>query len=339
MTELIDEMKSSNIASANPPDKKVMNYINAIVAAQIEELTRDQNVILMGEDLAVYGASGVFGAVNPKQIWGTPISENSFSGMAVGAAMTGLRPIVDLSIASFMYLASDQIINQASKLRYMTGGQMQVPVVFRCVMFHNNSVAAQHSDRPYPLYMNAPGIKVLAPSTPADAKGLLKSAVRDDDPVVIFEDNSLWSIKEPVSSDPDYLIPIGKADIKKAGSDVTLVSISGCLPHALAAANALEEEGVAVEVIDPRTLVPLDKETIIRSVAKTGRLVIADFANRTCNAASEIAAIVAEEAFDSLKKPIQRVTTPDVHIPFSPIMEKPLYPNKDNITAAIKAIL
>jgi len=187
--------------------------------------------------------------------------------------------------------------------------------------------------------MNAPGLKVLAPSTPSDAKGLLKSAIRDNDPVVIFEDSSLWSNKEPVSTDPDYLIPIGKADIKKAGTDVTLVSISGCLPHAMAAANALEEEGVSVEVLDPRTLVPLDKEAIIQSVAKTGRLVIADFANRTCNAASEIAAIVAEEAFDSLKKPIQRVTTPDVHIPFSPIMEKPLYPNKDSITAAIKAIL
>ncbi len=338
MVEAVKE-QNPNSADSPPETHKTMNYINAIVAAEIEELARDKNVILMGEDLAVYGASGVFGAVGPKQIWGTPISENSFCGMAVGAAMTGLRPIVDLSIASFMYLASDQIINQASKLRYMTGGQMQVPAVFRCVMFHNSSVAAQHSDRPYPLYMNAPGLKVLAPSTPSDAKGLLKSAIRDNDPVVIFEDSSLWPNKEPVSTDPDYLIPIGKADIKKAGTDVTLVSISGCLPHAMAAAKGLEEEGVSVEVLDPRTLVPLDKDAIIQSVAKTGRLVIADFANRTCNAASEIAAIVAEEAFDSLKKPIQRVTTPDVHIPFSPIMEKPLYPNKDSITAAIKAIL
>lgn len=318
---------------------KELNYFNALIAGQVEELERDKNVILIGEDLAVYGSSGALGNIGPKQVWGAPISENSFCGMAVGAAMTGLRPIVDINIASFMYLASDQIINQASKLRYMTGGQMQVPVVFRCSMFHNNSVAAQHSDRPYPLYMNAPGLKVIAPSTPADIKGLIKSAVRDDDPVVIFEDNSLWSSKELVSTDPDYLIPIGKAEIKKAGSDVTLVSISGCLPHALAAANALEEEGVSVEVIDPRTLVPLDKDTITQSVAKTGRLVIADFANRTCNAASEIAAIVAEEAFESLKKPIQRVTTPDVHIPFSPVMEKPLYPNKDSITAAIKSIL
>ena len=339
MNQTIAKPQKNQAPKASAPTHKTLNYFNAIIAAEVEELARDEKVILIGEDLAVYGASGLFGAVGSKQIWGAPISENSFCGMAVGAAMTGLRPIVDINIASFMYLASDQIINQASKLRYMTGGQMQVPVVFRCSMFHNNSVAAQHSDRPYPLYMNAPGLKVIAPSTPSDIKGLLKSAVRDDDPVVIFEDNSLWSSKELVSNDPDYLIPIGKADIKNAGSDVTLISISGCLPHAMAAAEALAEEGISVEVIDPRTLAPLDKETIIRSVAKTGRLVIADFANRTCNAASEIAAIVAEEAFESLKKPIQRVTTPDVHIPFSPVMEKPLYPNKHSIAAAIKSIL
>ena len=339
MSETSTTRAAAKASKATTGTQKEMNYINAIMAAETEELARDKNVILIGEDMGIYGASGAFGDIDLKRIKGAPISENSFCGMAVGAAMTGLRPIVDLNIASFMYLASDQIINQAGKLRFMTGGQMQVPVVFRCSMFHNNSVAAQHSDRPYPLYMNAPGLKVLAPSTPADVKGLIKSAVRDDDPVVIFEDNSLWPNKEMVSTDPDYLVPIGKADIKKAGHDVTLVSISGCLPHALAAANALEKEGISVEVIDPRTLVPLDKEAIIKSVAKTGRLVIADFANRTCNAASEIAAIVVEEAFESLKKPIQRVTTPDVHIPFSPIMEKPLYPSKDSLIAAVKKIL
>jgi len=316
-----------------------VNYMEAIVQAQIEELERDERVILMGEDLAVYGGGKVIEQFGENRVWSTPISENSFCGLAVGAAMTGLRPIVDINIASFMYLASDQIINQASKLRYMTGGQMQVPVVFRCSMWHGYSIAAQHSDRPYPMFMNAPGLKILIPSTPADVKGLIKSAIRDDDPVVIFEDNDLWPTKEEVSTDPDFLIPIGQADIKRVGTDITIVSIGGCLLPAMAAAKALEAEGISVEIVDPRTLVPLDKETIINSVAKTGRLILLDNANRTCNAAAEIAAMVAEEAFDSLKKPIVRLGTPDVHIPFSPALEKPLFVNKDAVIAAVKHLL
>lgn len=321
------------------PTHKKINFMEAIVQAEIEELQRDERVIVMGEDLAVYGGSALFNAADKSRLRSLPISENSFSGMAVGAAMTGLRPIVDLTIASFMYLASDQIINQAGKLHYMTGGQMKVPVVFRCSMWHGSSIAAQHSDRPYPMFMNAPGLKILAPSTPAEMKGLLKSAVRDDDPVVIFEDNALWPVKELVPTDPDFLIPIGKAAIKKPGSDVAIVAISGCGLEAIKAAEVLEEEGISVEVIDPRTLVPLDKETIINSVAKTGRLVVIDSANRTCNAAAEIAATVAEEAFESLKKPIQRLSTPDVHIPFSPALETQLYPSKASIMAAVKKIL
>lgn len=339
MNQTIAQPQKSQAPEASPPTHKTLNYFNAIIAAEVEELARDEKVILIGEDLAVYGASGLFGAVGSKQIWGAPISENSFCGMAVGAAMTGLRPIVDINIASFMYLASDQIINQAGKLHYMTGGQMKVPVVFRCSMWHGSSIAAQHSDRPYPMFMNAPGLKILAPSTPAEMKGLLKSAVRDDDPVVIFEDNALWPVKELVPTDPDFLIPIGKAAIKKPGSDITIVAISGCCLEAIKAAEALEEEGISVEVIDPRTLVPLDKETIINSVAKTGRVVVIDSANRTCNAAAEISAIIAEEAFESLKKPIQRLSTPDVHIPFSPALETQLYPNKASIMAAVKKIL
>ena len=194
--------------------------------AQKEEMLRDDRVILIGEDIATYGGGALFDTFGEKRLWSTPISENAFTGMAVGAAMTGLRPIVDLTIASFMYLASDQIINQAGKLRYMTGGQMQVPAVFRCSMWNGSSVAAQHSDRPYPLFMNAPGLKIIAPSTASDMKGLLKSAIRDDDPVVVFESNALWSTSEQVSTDPDFLVPIGKADIKHPGSDITIVSIS-----------------------------------------------------------------------------------------------------------------
>ena len=192
-----------------------MTFLEAIVQAQIEELERDKRVILMGEDLAVYGGGKLFDRFDSSRIWSMPISENGFTGVGIGAAMTGLRPIVDLTIASFMYLASDPIINQASKLHFMTGGQVKVPIVFRCVMIYGLSTAAQHSDRPYPVFMNVPGLKIICPTSPADIKGLMKSAVRDDDPVMIFEDVKLWSVKGPVSTDPDYLIPIGKADIKR----------------------------------------------------------------------------------------------------------------------------
>jgi pyruvate dehydrogenase E1 component beta subunit len=316
-----------------------ISYLDALVQAQIEEMEHDDRVILMGEDIAVYGGGKLVERFGATRVWSMPISETSFTGVGIGAAINGLRPIVDLSIASFMYLASDQIINQASKLRYMTGGQIKVPIVFRCCMYYGASLAAQHSDRPYPMFMNTPGLKIICPTTPADVKGLLKSAVRDDDPVLIFEDTKLWSIKGQVSTDPDYLIPIGKADIKHEGSDVTLVAIAGAMRPALEAARKLMEEGISVEVIDPRTLKPLDTDTIIGSVAKTGRLVLVENAHRLCGVTSEIAAIVAEDAFDCLKKPIQRLTTPDVHIPFSPALENKLYPDNDKIIAAVKKIL
>jgi pyruvate dehydrogenase E1 component beta subunit len=329
----------NNAIQKAPPTHQRMSYMDAIVQAQIEEMRRDERVVLMGEDLAIYGDAKVMSSFSKLRLWSTPISENSFSGMAVGAAMTGLRPIVALTIASFMYLASDQIINQAGKLHFMTGGQMKVPVVFRCSMFYNSSIAAQHSDRPYPMFMNAPGLKIIAPTTPSDMKGLLKSAIRDDDPVVVFEDTTLWTMKGEVSTDPEYLVPIGKADVKHEGSDVTVVAIAGGVTAALAAAKTLKAEGISVEVVDPRTLVPLDKDTVLKSVAKTGRLVVVDYANRTCNAAAEIAAMVAEEGFDVLKSRIRRLSTPDVHVPFSPVLEKPLFPGEDAIVAAIRGLL
>ncbi len=316
-----------------------ISYSDAIDIAIKEEMERDESVVFIAEDIAIFADSGVYGDIDRGRIRSAPISENSFSGMAIGAAMTGLRPIVNLNIANFIYLAADQIINQASKLRYMTGGQMRVPVVFRVLMFYNGSNAAQHSDRPYSLFMNTPGLKVVAPSTPSDMKGLLKSAVRDDDPVIIFEDVNVFESTQMVFTDTEYLIPIGKADVKKTGEDLTIVSIAGCLPVVLEAAYLLECEGVSIEVIDPRTLVPLDKDTIIKSVMKTGRLVIVDNAHRTNSAASEISAIVSEELFDYLKNPIKRVTTPDVNIPFSPALEKSLYPDKDSVVDAVKSIL
>jgi pyruvate/2-oxoglutarate/acetoin dehydrogenase E1 component len=316
-----------------------LSYLDAIVQAQIEEMERDERVIMMGEDLAIYGSGKLLNRFNANRIWNTPISETSFAGIGIGAAITGLRPIIDFNIASFMYLASDQIINQAAKLRYMTGGQVQVPIVFRVSMFYGMSLAAQHSDRPYPMFMNVPGLKIISPTTPADVKGLLKAAIRDDDPVMLFEDTRLWSLKEDVPTDPDLVLPIGKADIKRPGTDATLVAIAGAMRAALEAAKTLAAEGISVEVVDPRTLKPLDTDTIIRSVAKTGRLVIVENAHRICGFAGEIAAIVAEHAFSYLRKPIQRLTAPDVHVPFSPALEADFYPTKDRIVAAVRKIL
>jgi pyruvate/2-oxoglutarate/acetoin dehydrogenase E1 component len=316
-----------------------LSYLDAIVQAQVEEMQRDERVIMMGEDIAIYGSGDLVERFGATRIWEMPISETSFTGVGIGAAISGLRPIIDLNIASFMYLASDQIVNQASKLRYMTGGQVQVPIVFRVCMFYGESLAAQHSDRPYPLFMNVPGLKIICPTSPADVKGLLKSAIRDDDPVILFEDTKLWAMKGDVPIDPNALVPIGKALIKQAGTDVTIVAIAGAMRPTLEAAKVLADEGVSVEVIDPRTLKPLDMETIIRSVAKTGRLVLVENAHRMVNASSEIAAVVCEEAFGSLRKPIIRLSAPDVHVPFSPTLEKQLYPTRDQIVSAVKGIM
>ena len=246
-----------------------LSYLQAIVQAHREEMHRDERVILMGEDIAVYGAQSLFDEFDESRLRNCPLSEASFTGVGVGAALTGLRPVVDLPIASFLYLASDQIINQAAKLRFMTGGQLKVPIVIRCSTFYNNRTAAQHADRPYPLLMNTPGLKIVAPSNAIDAKGLLKAAIRDDDPVIFFEDITLWGKKEEVPVDEDFLVPIGKADVKRVGSDVTIVAFAGTVPPALAAAEALGKDGIAAEVVDLRTIVPMDKEAVLRSVAKT----------------------------------------------------------------------
>ena len=316
-----------------------LSYLQAIVQAHREEMHRDERVILMGEDIAVYGFQDLFQEFDEKRLRNLPLSEGSFTGVGIGAALTGLRPIVDLTIASFAYLASDQLINQAAKLRFMTGGQLKVPFVLRMSTFYNNRTAAQHADRPYPLFMNTPGLKIVAPATASDAKGLLKSAIRDDDPVVVFEDINLWAKKEEVPSDEDYLVPIGKAEIKRAGGDVTIVSVAGALTAALAGATLLAKEGVEAEVVDIRTIVPLDRETILASVAKTGRLVIVDNSHKVGSVASEIAAVVVEEGFASLKGPIQRVTAPGVHVPYNAALEKQLFPTKDRVAAAVRRLL
>jgi acetoin:2,6-dichlorophenolindophenol oxidoreductase subunit beta len=316
-------------------------FLEAIRDAQFEEMKRDPRVFMMGEDLTtdLFGATtGFVEAFGAERVRNTPISEAGFVGAAAGAAMVGMRPIVDITIASFIYPAMDQLISIIAKSRYLYGGQARLPLVLRLSMFYGNSTAAQHSDRPYPMLMGVPGLKIILPSNARDMKGLLKSAVRDDDPVVCFEDSGLWSSKMEVPEGEDALVPLGQAEVKREGTDVTVVALAAAVPQALSAAAALAEEGVSVEVIDPRTLVPLDVPTILRSVRKTGRLVAVDPAHRTCSAASEIAAIVAEQAFDALRAPVLRVTTPDVHIAFSPPLEARLFPTPQSITAAIRSV-
>ena len=322
-----------------------MSYLGAIGAAQLEAMESDERVVIIGEDVEanVYGTTGGksradkgdflqrFGA---NRIRNTPISEEAIVGSAIGAAMTGLRPIVDLSYSSFLYMAMDQFVNQAAKNRYMFGGQASLPVVFRSAMFYGLNTGAHHSDRPYPMFMNVPGLKIMVPASPADAKGLLRTAVDMDDPVLTFEACTLWGLKEEVP-DEEYRIPFGEARTLREGSDVTLVAISSAVPEAVKAADELAKQGISVEVIDPRTLVPLDIETVIASVQRTGRLVVADPAHKTCGAAAEISALVAEEAFESLRAPIVRVVTPNTQIPFSPALEKQLYPNRTSIAEGV----
>ena len=325
----------------------IMSYLGAIGAAQREAMDADSRVIIMGEDVEanVYGTMGggksradkgdflqMYGA---NRIRNMPISEEVMVGAAAGAAMTGLRPIVDLSYSTFLYMAMDQFINQVAKSRYMFGGQSSMPVVFRSAMFYGLSTAAHHSDRPYPMFMNMPGIKIMVPASPTDAKGLLRTAIDMDDPVMSFEACMLWGMKEEVD-EAEFRIPFGVARTVRSGTDVTLVAISSAVQQSILAAKTLEAEGISVEIIDPRTLVPFDSDAVLNSVARTGRLVIADPANKTCGAAAEISAIVAEQAFDCLKAPIMRVTTPDTHIPFSPALEKQLYPNATTIADAVR---
>lgn len=319
-----------------------ITYLEAIYQAQKEEMERDKRVFLMGEDVRcnVFGTTtGFVDLFGDERVRDTPISENGFIGAAGGAAMVGMRPIVDTTISSFLFPAMDQICSIIAKSRYIYGGQATLPLVIRSCLFYGNSNAAQHSDRPYSMFMNMPGLKIIAPSNAADMKGLLKAAIRSDDPVMSFEDSTCWMAKGEVPDDVDHVIPLGKGDVKREGSDVTIIGIAGGVNVALAAAKKLEAEGISAEVIDPRTLVPLDRELILASVRKTGRAICVDPAHLTCSAASEIAATIVEHAFEALKGPVVRVTTPDTHLPFSPHMEKPLYPSAERIVDAARKVM
>jgi pyruvate dehydrogenase E1 component beta subunit len=312
-------------------------YLDAIRLAQQEEMMRDNRVFIMGEDIVcnVFGTTtGFVELFGTERVRDTPISENGFMGAGAGAAMVGMRPIIDTTLSSFLYPAMDQIISIIAKSRYIYGGQAQLPLVIRSCMFYGNSNAAQHSDRPYPMFMNMPGLKIIAPSTAYDMKGLLKAAIRENDPVMCFEDSTCWTSKDELPDAPDFIIPLGKGDIKREGSDVSIIGVAGAVQLALKAAKQLAAQGISAEVVDPRTLAPLDMPLILQSVRKTGRAIIVDPAHQVCSAASEISATIVEQAFDALRAPVLRVTTAQTHMPFSPLIEKSLYPTVDRIMAA-----
>jgi acetoin:2,6-dichlorophenolindophenol oxidoreductase subunit beta len=321
------------------PDRELY-FIRAMYEGLRDAMAEDPTVVVIGEDVdrSIIGATkGLIEEFGAERVRNTPISEATFCGACVGAAAAGLRPVVDLMVGSFFYVAMDQVANQAAKLPYMSGGQVQLPIVYFTATGPSGSAAAQHSENPHPMLMNVAGLKVVMPSTPADAKGLMLAAIRDPNPVVYLQDAVLGGTKGPVPEEP-YELPIGVAEVKRPGEDVTVVAIGALVGRALAVAERLqEEEGVSVEVVDPRSLVPLDEETILASVRRTGRLVVADNARLTCSAASEIAALVAERAFDALKAPPRRVAWEQVPVPFAPGLEKRVLVGEDDIRAAVLA--
>jgi pyruvate dehydrogenase E1 component beta subunit len=314
------------------------NVFEAINLAVAEEMRRDASVIMLGEDLrsGVYGTAGLSGdGIGPDRVFNTPLSEGGFMGAAIGAAAVGMRPIV-FSHSGFLWVAFDQFVSQAAKMRYMFGGQAKLPIVFRITVGYGP--AAHHDARPHSLFMTVPGLKIALATEPADAVGLLRTAIRGEDPVLFMEDPKVRSRRGEVP-DEDFEIPFGVGVVRRPGTDVTVVGIGGMMPLALQAAEDLAEDGVSVEVVDPRTLVPLDRELILTSVKKTGRLVVLDTAPMTCSAASEIAATIAERGFWNLKAPIRRVAPPDVHTPFSPPLAEAMYPGLDEVRSAILSTL
>jgi len=318
-----------------------ITYTQAVREAIDEEMKRDSSVFVLGEGVSAFAATGIFtGLVDkygPKRVRNTAISETAILGGAIGAAATGMRPIASLMFVDFMGVCGDELINQL-QMRYMFGGKAKLPLTITGYSGAGVSAAAQHSKTLYGWFMAIKGLKIVTPATPYDAKGLFKSAIREDNPVVVLEHKRLGRLIGEVP-DEEYTIPLGKADIKREGSDVTVVAIEFMVHHALAAADKLQQKGISIEVIDPRTLVPLDKETIIDSVKKTGRLVIMSEEPRTGSAAGEISAIVAEEAFDFLDAPIKRVCALDAPVPFSPVLEKFWMPDEEGLIKAVTEIM
>ncbi|MEJ2098441.1 MAG: alpha-ketoacid dehydrogenase subunit beta [Desulfobacterales bacterium] len=320
-----------------------ITYAQAINEALRGSMQKDERVVLLGEDIGCYG--GVFQVTvglqtefGPERVIDTPISEAGFVGASVGAALTGMRPVTEIMFIDFTTCCMDMIINQMAKMHYMFGGRGKVPMVLRTNIGAGRGTAAQHSQSFHAIFMHIPGLLVVAPSTPYDAKGLMVEAIQNDNPVVFVEHKKLYIEKGPVPEEM-YSIPFGQAEIKRPGKDITIVATHALVQRSLNAAEQVAPEGIDVEVVDPRTLVPLDKATIIDSVKKTGRLLVADEGHRTCGAAAEIAAMVAEEAIYYLKAPIKRVTSPDTPVPFSPPLEQAFIPDEKKLIPAIKSLM
>ena len=328
-------------------------YLQAINEAMRSEMRRDERVIVIGEDVAggqgssgeVGGVGSVFGQMQglfkefgAERVIDTPISESAIMGAAAGAALTGLRPVAELMFVDFVGVCFDQIYNQAAKFRYMFGGHATTPMVIRAAAGAGFRAAAQHSQTLHPLFTMIPGLKVVMPSNPYDAKGLLIEAIRDDDPVIFLESKSLYGMEGDVP-DEAYRIPFGEANVAREGDDITLVAFGAMVPRTLAVAQALAKHGIDAEVIDPRTTSPLDEETILESIRRTGRLVVIDESPPRCSMAADIAALVAEKAFGSLKAPILKVTCPHTPVPFSPVLEDAYVPTAGRIEEAIRAVL
>lgn len=321
----------------------VVTMREALNQALREEMLRDQDVFLMGEEVGEYQGAykvtkGLLDELGPKRVIDTPITELGFAGLGVGAAMAGLRPIVEFMTFNFSILATDQIINSAAKMLYMSGGQFKIPMVFRGPGGSAFQVSSQHSQALESWFAYFPGLKVVMPSTPADAKGLLKSAIRDDDPVIFIEQERMYGQKGEVSDDPELTIPLGVADIKREGTDATIVARSLMVPIALKAAEVLQKDGFSCEVIDPRTIRPLDIETIIQSVKKTNRVVIAEESHPFCGVAAEISSEINERAFDYLDAPVKRVSGADVPMPYAKNLEDLAIPSVEQIVAAVREV-
>ena len=329
-----------------------ITFQQAINEALDQEMARDEDVVIMGED--VVGGAGTEGEMDAwggvlgvtKGLWGkygdrimdTPISESGFVGAAVGAATAGLRPVCELMFIDFMGVCFDQIYNQAAKFRYMFGGKAETPVVIRTMVGAGFRAAAQHSQCLYPMFTAVPGLKVVIPSNPYDAKGLLIQAIRDNDPVIFCEHKVLYTVEGEVPED-SYTIPFGEADIAREGEDITIVALGRMVHQALEAANTLSSDGISCEVVDLRTTSPLDEETILESVENTGRLVVVDEANPRCSIATDISALVAKKAFEHLNAPIEMVTAPHTPVPFSGALEDMYIPSPDNIVSAVKSVM
>lgn len=330
-----------------------ITFQQAVTEALRQEMERDETVVIMGEDVAggagapgeqdawggVLGVTkGLYGKFGPSRVLDTPITESAFIGAAIGAATAGLRPVAELMFVDFMGVCFDQIYNQAAKFRYMFGGRAETPVVIRCMIGAGFRAAAQHSQCLYPMFTHIPGLKCVIPSTPYDAKGLLIEAIRDNDPVIFFEHKLLYTVEGEVPEE-SYTIPFAEANFVREGDDVTIVALARMVHMATEAAEKLAAEGIDCEIVDPRTTSPLDEDSILESVEKTGRLVIVDEASPRCNMATDISALAARDAFDSLKAPIRMVTPPHTPVPFSPALEDLYIPSADKVVDAVRAVM